>query len=278
LAGLTWNRSDNEDKHQLPPLTIDELAVLLGGQQRRAWEHLHELRRRGYIKWTKAGDELSIRLEFSTTRKPIRRMQSFAYDDRVRANLATLAEFGVGEKEPGALGAAQLEYVTSAFIRAWGAELMNTPGVKQLGRLLLHKLNNTQSLPRREEHRGGSRKNKSLAQSPLPAGSVSKDDNEPGNADDGVELPADLIAELKAIGWTDDFAEVKEYFRRDPARVWRCLIHARTSKKAKNKSAVFRYRLRQSEDASPAPPSSSRRSSSCKPSASAEYVDDNDLF
>lgn len=301
LAGLTWNQ---EDEQTLPPLTIDELAVLLGGKQRRAWAHLHALRRRGYLKWTKTGDALTIHLEFSTKRKPIKRMQSFAYagegegekkknnnpkfssfssispspsspmqsfayDDRVCANLATLAEFGVSETEPGALGAAQLEYVTPALIRAWGAELMNTPGVKQLGRLLLHKLDHTQSLPRCEEHRGGSRKNKADAQATLPSGAAS---------DQSIELPADLIEGLQAIGWTDDFAEVKAYFRRAPDHVWRCLAHARASKKAQSKAAVFRHRLRQGEDASSAPPSPNKPSSAHTPSSATEYVDDNDWF
>jgi hypothetical protein len=307
LAGLTWNQ---EDEQTLPPLTIDELAVLLGGKQRRAWEHLHELRRRGYLKWTKTGDELTIHLEFSTKRKPLKRMQSFAYagegegdknkynnnlsslyssstspspntpmqsfaldDERVRANLTTLTEFDVSEKEPGVRETAQLEYVTPAFIRAWAAELMTTPGVKQLGRLLLHKLNNTQSWPKSEEKRGGSRKPKNNAQTPLPE---SDNDDEAG---DEIELPIDLVDGLKAIGWTDDFVEVSEYFKRDPEHVWRCLIHARTSKKAQNKPAIFRYRLRQGGDTSSTPSPKAKRPSSRKPTSSTtEYVDDNDLF
>jgi hypothetical protein len=218
----------------------------------------------------------SSSLSFSSlSPTPSMRMQNFASDDeRVRANLSTLAEFGVNEKELGARETAQLAYVTPAFIRAWGADLMNTPGVKQLGRLLLHKLSNTQAWPKSEEKRGGSRKPKNNVQTPLPE----SDDDESANVDE-IELPIDLVDGLKAIGWTDDFAEVGEYFKRDPEHVWRCLIHARTSKKAQNKPAIFRYRLRQGGDTPSTPSPRAKRPSSRKPTPSTtDYVDDNDLF
>lgn len=242
LAGLAWNQSDKET---LPPLTLGELCIILNCRERQTWEHLHALRRTGWLTWTKLEHRLLIRLttptvqtfatpgegddeyqktqiSTKTSSSPLPPMQNFA------DNLAALAEYGVNPSRDDARAVAQLPHVTPTFIRAWARELQNTPKVKQLPSLLLHKLRYTQQPPRREEHRGGARQRKPSPSETTPA----------------PPLPADLLRTLETIGWTDALDEVAHYFAQNPARVRAWLEHARSSKTADSRAALFRWGLR----------------------------------
>jgi hypothetical protein len=272
LAGLAWNQSD---KHLLPPLTLGELSVVLGCRERQTWEHLHALRRAGWLAWTHLDQRLLIRLtlpplqtfaspgdgdvdENDTTitdhtpssSSPYPPMQNFA------TNLAILAEFGVDAASDAARTVAQLPHVTPQFIRAWAVELQNAPKVQQLPALLLHKLRYTQQPPRREEHRGGAR---------------SRHRRTPTT--DASPLPADVLAALRDIGWTDDLGEVAEHFAQDPARVRAWLEHARTSKTADSRAGLFRWGLRQASRYPPHPDSAANDQRT-----SSNYTDDSQWF
>jgi hypothetical protein len=84
-------------------------------------------------------------------------LQNFAVTERLAANLAALAEYGVDVGEATAREAAQLDHVTPDLVRAWGEHLRGRP-CRNLPGLLLYKLRTTQSPPRTGERRGGSRR------------------------------------------------------------------------------------------------------------------------
>lgn len=278
LRGLAWNQPD---KTTLPPLTLGELSVVLGCRERQTWEHLHALRRAGWLAWIQQDGLLYIRLT-----QPA--LQSFASsgdqgdDDEAKqspthsvssssppplqnfaTNLAVLAEFGVESTDAEARTVAQLPHVTPDLIRAWGMELQNTPKVKRLPRLLLHKLRYTKHFPKQEEHRGGARTRPSQNSKPPME-----------NAKLPTGLPNDVLEALAALGWTDDLAEVHAHFAREPQRVWAWLEHARTSKTARDRAALFRWGLREGrypathDTLPPSPP----------PTSTPKYPSDNELF
>lgn len=304
LRGLAWNQPD---KTTLPPLTLGELSIVLGCRERQTWEHLHALRRAGWLAWLQNDGLLYIRLTQPTLQSfassgdqgdddeekqdsthsvsfssssPIAALQNFA------TNLAVLAEFGVESTDAEARAVAQLPHVTPDLIRAWGMELQNTPKVKQLPRLLLHKLRYTKQFPKPEEHRGGARtratenaKVRAKDFSPLPtvmAKDFSPLPTEPQTSNfEPPALPDDVREALEALGWTDDLAEVQAHFAREPQRVRAWLEHARTSKTARDRAALFRWGLRQEGRY---PPTNDTPPPSPSPTSTRKYVCDNELF
>jgi hypothetical protein len=82
-------------------------------------------------------------------------LQNFAVTERVAANLAALAAYGVDASDA-AQEAAQMDHVTPGLVQAWGEHLRRRP-CRNLPGLLLYKLRTTQHPPRAGERRGGNR-------------------------------------------------------------------------------------------------------------------------
>lgn len=192
LRGLAWQSKYQET----PPLRVEELAELCHHNIRSMWGHLSALRGLGLVTWHTAQGRMVFDLQplqkFAVDhdgvvatdppgqeqqqQQPLLQtfavdppsLQNFAADERRAANLAALAAYGVDASSPAAQETAQLDHVTPDLVRAWGEHLRSQP-CRNLPGLLLYKLRTTQSPPRTDERRGGSRQGISATSSPQDA-------------------------------------------------------------------------------------------------------------
>lgn len=179
LRGLAWQ----SNYKQTPPLTIEELAVLIHHNVRSAWGHLSQLRARGLLTWTSTPRGLVLRFEEaeeslqnfavhhdhdyaadnqSNPAAASALMQDFAVQNfavntngRRDAVLLALAEYGVDVSAVGDL--LELEHVTPELVHTWGRRLAQQGNVRNLAGLLVYKLRTAPQPPRAEERRGGAR-------------------------------------------------------------------------------------------------------------------------
>jgi hypothetical protein len=177
LRGLAWQSNYQET----PPLTIEELAAICHHNVRSVWGHLSKLRRKGLVTWHTVGSSrmvLSLVLQnFAVTplqnfavpnggivvvgpdskqQQQPKLLQNFAVDERTKAILEALAEYGADDG-PAVREVAALEHITPELIHAWGEHLTGLDGVRNLPGLLLYKLRATHRPPHTDERRGGAR-------------------------------------------------------------------------------------------------------------------------
>jgi hypothetical protein len=138
-------------------------------------------------------------------------LQNFAVTERLAANLAALAAYGVDTDADAAQETAQLDHVTPGLVQAWGEHLRGRP-CRNLPGLLLYKLRTTQSPPRTGERRGGSRQGSAeveSSQKPLPlAGSAEQPECEIVT----VDAATGLLKRRQARGDRDAVALLLEDF------------------------------------------------------------------
>lgn len=217
IIGLCWQREDD----RTPPMTIPELCIITGLQERRLWGHLRELRRRALLAWekVKGSDRLVLR--------PILPGQEDVVDCTAD-NLEVMAEFGVdiGHEFPRKIAA--LPHVTPDLVRTWGQHYRSRQGIHNLPGLLLYTLQSKKPLPQGKDPRGGPRTpageeegeqgESSAAATPAQA-SLPEPSDVPAPVGQPPAEPSQVLDELRrplrSLGWEGDLDEVADIVVRD---------------------------------------------------------------
>jgi hypothetical protein len=138
-------------------------------------------------------------------------LQNFAVNERVAANLAALAAYGVDVEEATAQETARLDHVTPDMVRTWGEHLRGRP-CRNLPGLLLYKLRTTQNPPRTGERRGGNRQETAVAGSSQDALPIPESAEQPECEVVTVDLLAGLLKRQQARGDRDAVGLLLEDF------------------------------------------------------------------
>jgi hypothetical protein len=245
IAGLAWQKEVATERtyEKTPPLTVYELAVICNLSVRNTWRHIRDLGQRGLLTWEQKkgvqtrmifypvwpGNGVDARDSQDVADDPAGALpasQGAPEPESASETHQALAEFGVNILEPLARQVAALPRVTPELVRAWGANLLQRPGIHNLPGLLLHILQrHTEPPPEAKPAPVASSRQPGLLQ-PATAPDQTGLGSSTEKALDGAEgieaLPAELEGALRDLGWSGDDAwrEVAGIASHDLDFVW----------------------------------------------------------